>query len=68
VVAGSAVVLEEVGSRVGWGRMRQLGGILHILAFVAIQMRFVLNGEAVLGARFLMMEIRPSRLRNRCAV
>jgi hypothetical protein len=64
----AALVLECAGSQLRLGRVAQLGSLFEICAFVVVHIRFMINGEIVLGARFLPTEVRPAVLGSLNAV
>jgi hypothetical protein len=63
-----AIAFEGGGTQLGWGKVVQFGSLCEYFAFIVIHMRFMINGETVLGARFLPSEIRPAVLGPRYTV
>jgi hypothetical protein len=65
VVAALAVIgllISQFGGKLSQGPVGQFGTFCEIMAFVVIHLRFMIDGEIVLGGKFLPAEIRPAIL------
>jgi hypothetical protein len=62
------IVFGKIGEWLGWGVVEQIAAVCHVLSFVVMHMRFILNGEIVLGAKFLPGEVKRSIAMNRYVV